>query len=232
MKLMYRLASVLGILFLLNIFLIDLTFLTKESVSEDRNISFRWAFGALTGPESDRKLIAVTKDSVLYSGDQFKMMIELQSKCHVYVIFKGSNGEILLLFPKQLDLSEESLKVNQEIFLPNKDMWFAFDDQIGIEKFFLLASNAPLIKLETLLKTYESSSHEIRPEVTEEILQFIKKSRKEHKQLTAAAERPIQIGGTFRNVDKPQVSQRDISAFAIKITADDFFGRTFTIEHR
>lgn len=232
MKLMYRISSVFGILFLLNIFLIDLTFITKESVSEDHNISFLWAFGALTGPQDDRKLISIAKDTVLYSGDQFKMMIELQSKCYVYVIFMGSNGEILLLFPEQLDLPEESFEVNQEIFLPNKDMWFALDDQIGIEKFFLLASKTPLTKLETLLQNYESSSLEIRPKLTEEILQFIKKTRKEHRQLTAVAERPIQIGGTFRNVSKPHVSHRDISAFAMKITADDFFGRTFTIEHR
>lgn len=232
MKLIYPASSVLVIFFLLNIFFIDVTFLTNESVSEDSNISFLWAFGALTGPQDDRKLMAVTKDSVLYSGDQFKIMIELQSKCYVYVIFLGSNGEILLLYPNQLDLPEESLQVNQRIFLPNKDMWFALDEQIGTEKFFLLASKTPLAKLEVLLKTYEASSPEIRPEITEKIYDFIKQSRKKHKQLTAVAEKPIQIGGTFRNVSKPQAPHQDISKFAIQITADDFFGRTFTIEHR
>ncbi len=232
MKLRYRVSFVFSFILFLAILLIDLTILTNESTSDDQNISFRWAFGALTGPQDDRELIPVTKDTVLYSGDQFKIMIELQSECYVYVIFKGSKEEVLLLFPEQLYLPEKPLRINQEIFLPNKELWFALDDQAGTEKIFLLASTTPLVKLEKLLKIYESSVPKIRPEVTEEILQFIENSRKQHKQLTAVAEKPIQIGGTFRNVSKSELSHLDISTFAIKITEDDFFGRTFTIEHR
>lgn len=232
MKLRYRVSSVFGVILFFSILLIDLTILTNESISDGHNISFRWAFGALTGPQDDRKFVPITKDTVLYSGDQFKMMIELQSECYVYVIFKGSKEEILLLFPDQLYLTEKTLKINQEIFLPNKELWFALDDQAGIEKIFLLASTTPLVKLEELIKKYESSVPEIRPGITEEIQKFIENSRKQYKQLTAVAEKPIQIGGTFRNVKKSEFSHLDISAFAIEITEDDFFGRTFTIEHR
>lgn len=232
MKLMYPASYVLVLFFLLSILFIDVTFLTNESVSKDSNISFLWSFAALTGPQDDRKFIPITKDTVLYSGDQFKMMIELQSECYVYVIFKGSQEEILLLFPEQLYLPEKPPRINQEIFLPNKELWFALDDQVGTEKIFLLASTTPLVKLEKLLKTYESSVPELRPEVTERILQFIENSRKQHKQLTAVAEKPIQIGGTFRNANKSELSHLDISDFAIEITEDEFFGRTFTIEHR
>ena len=57
-----------------------------EEMSND-NISFRWAFGAMAGPKNDRKLVSITRDTVLKSGDQLKMMVELKTACFLYLFY-------------------------------------------------------------------------------------------------------------------------------------------------
>src|SRR5512137_2453010 len=64
------------------------------------NVSFKWAFGAMTGPA--KKFVSITRDTTLKSGDDIKMLVELSKDCYVYVLHAGPTGEIDLLFPYNL----------------------------------------------------------------------------------------------------------------------------------
>ena len=202
-----------------------------ESAEKKENVKIHWAFGALTGSGSNRELVRIEKDTTLKSGDQFKMMVVLKSMCFVYLIYHGSIGEIQLLFPDTLKQFSTNYHIDQKYYIPQSDLWFALDEHTGLETFYLLISKTRLSELEDLLQKYQSSSLSKKPEVVHEIIDQIKQIRKQHFSLSAKAERPISIGGSVRGMQKQSTSLQDIADLSVEISATDFFGRTFTIEH-
>jgi hypothetical protein len=200
--------------------------------AEKKDIFIHWAFGALIGPENNRKLIPIIKDTTLKTGDQFKMMVELKSRCWVYLIYLGSNGEIQILFPGDIGQLNKSIQLSEKYYIPQGDLWFALDEQTGLETFYLLVSNNRLSGLEEFLKKYESLSSDKKPDMARQIVNLIKKIKRKRKTLAATPERPVQIGGTVRGVRDKPTSMHDIATLAVEISATDFYSRTFTIEHK
>ena len=62
-----------------------LLFDNQKNIRAEQNkqdlVCFRWAFGAIIGSKNDRRLVAITRDTILKTGDQLKMLVELQKKC-------------------------------------------------------------------------------------------------------------------------------------------------------
>lgn len=194
-------------------------------------IAFRWAFGAMVGPEQGRKFVPITGDKALKSGDQLKFMLELHKTCFVYLIYKSSQGDMSLLFPYQLNRfdSDELLKM---YYMPRDDSWFELDDRRGTETFYLLASVCRLNELEELFQKAVSGAVVNRSQ-SELIRARIMALKKQHRTLTASAERPVPIGGNVRGISKDtQTKAPDMGAVAIEVSAKDFYCRTFTIEHK
>lgn len=198
---------------------------------DDNSLSFLWAFAALTGDGVDRRLVQVTKDTTLKSGDQLKMMVELNSEGYIYVLYNSSNGELVKLFPDNPG-SADSLQVGTRHFLPEGNLWFTLDEQTGLEKFYLIASQTRLVELEKLLVSYENAPAAEQVEAAKEIRKHIIELRKEKRKLATVADRPVEIGGNIRSVDNAQLMSQDISLLAMDISGSDFFARTFTIEHQ
>ena len=197
------------------------------------NVSFRWAFGAVVGPEDDRKLIAITRDSELKTGDKFKMFVELKKKCFVYLIFQDSLGEIQLLFPKNFRQFTDDYQLSKKYYVPAGDLWFALDEKTGHESFHLLASYKRLTILENIIADYESPASINKSEIAKKIVAEIQEIKRKHKKLQATAERPVQIAGSLRGTVKaPNQPFPDIDIVATEISTTDFYGRTFTIDHK
>lgn len=201
--------------------------------NENINIWFRWAFGALSGGASDRKLVSISHDTCLKTGDQFKMMVQLKKMCFVYLIYHGSQNELQLLFPNNAEQFSEKNLAMTPYYIPPGEQWFALDKNIGIEKFYLIASSKRLSELETLLKEYGSTVSDKKQDITDKIISEIKKLRRKHRKFQAAAERPVSIGGTVRAItEDPVTPNPSLDSIAVDISAVDFYSRTFTIEHQ
>lgn len=162
------------------------------------NVCFRWAFGAVTGSKSERRLIEITSDSVLHSGDQFKMFVSIHKKCFVYWFYYSTQGQMYMLFPYNLDQFSTDYKLSKDYYLPAKNFMYELDNKIGEEKFYLLASAHRLLKLENLYVSYESANHLKKPEIARGILDEIRDLRRRHQNLLSKAERPVPVGGTVR----------------------------------
>ena len=67
--------------------------ISTAASSLEQNTSLLWSFVVITGTENQRKLMPVRSDTVLYSGDKFKLMFEARETLFVYIIFAGSEGE-------------------------------------------------------------------------------------------------------------------------------------------
>lgn len=198
----------------------------QAQTQEDANVIFRWAFAAQVKTDNG-KLQAITQDTELHTGDQLKIALELQKPCFVYVVYHGSQGEIQWLFPASKQAFEQGYRSGQRYDVPTGDAWFQLNDQTGRETFYLLASVQRLPELEELLESYVKTPAAEQPALASRIVTDIRALRKRHQQFTALAERPVPIAGNMRTPNGERLGQ-----LAVEIKAQDFYSKTYTIEHR
>ena len=194
------------------------------SDSKGSGIGFRWAFAAITGADDNRHFLSVQRDTVLYSGDQFKIMIQLQDSCYVYVLHRGPNDAVQLMYPPELPL-----KLGEQLHLRNfipAEGWYKFDDQTGKERFYLLASAAPLTELEKMISQHSKADSTAQPSLAGGIVKEIRRLRKERTELSSVAERSVTIAGNLRG-DSDRIVES-----AVEISAPAFYAKTITIDHR
>ena len=200
---------------------------------EGKNIFFSWAFGAMVGADNDRRLVAITRDTELKTGDRLKMLVELKKKCFIYLIYLSGQREIYMLFPYDLKQFEKGYETFKKYYIPRGDRWFELDENVGMESFYFLASKKRLFELERLLIIHQSADPEKKDKLVSQILTEIRKIKRRHKKLTIAAERVIPIGGSMRGISKEKRARHpDIEPIAAEVLATNFYSRTFTIDHR
>jgi hypothetical protein len=197
------------------------------------NVSFEWAFATLSAAGKEYTLIPIVRDTTLRTGDQLKMMVKLKTDCFVYVLHENPTGEISLRFPYDLKQFTTDYKVGKNYFIPKGRDWFKLDTNTGLETFYVVASGRRLLDLEVLLSKYNDADGSKKPAAAKDILAEIRNVRKSFKTFTTLAERPISIGGNVRGLGKePTGGLPDVSQIATEISANNFYGKTFTIDHK
>ncbi len=189
------------------------------------NIHFFWAFVAKTTSGGASTLIPITRDTVLKSGDQLQMMVQLQKDCFVYLFYKSAENDIHLLFPYSLDMFDSGYNTTETYSLPkDKSKMYTLNEVAGLETFYLLASETRLTRLEELYNHHAAlTSGEEKGAAAKTIVSEIRALRKKHKKFRAAAERPVTIGGGVRG---------GVEDHMMEIRTGHFYGRSFTIDHK
>jgi Domain of unknown function (DUF4384) len=201
--------------------------------SSDPEVVFRWAFAAVSGQDAQRSMLPVTQDMALKSGDQLKMMVELERRCFVYIFHHNQQDGVKMLFPYALQQFEDDYQPNRRYYIPRGEAWFRLDKNAGREVFYLIASAKRLDELEKAYLRYNSAEPALKAETASALLDRIKELRREHRELTSPAERPVPIGGALRSVEKVEDPNRfDVAAFADEVLSSGFVARTYTIEHK
>jgi hypothetical protein len=204
----------------------------EAKADQDANVQFQWAFGALKKANGS-KFEAVTKDTDLRTGDQIKFYLKVNDKCFVYLIYRSSQGELSILFPHRFKLMNPEYTLAGNHYIPKGDQWFELDEHTGEEKFYLLASKERLMNLEALINDYENADTAKKPPLAKAMLAEIRKLRKQYLKFKTYAERPVNIIGNLRGTEKAETAgPHDIAKFAVEISADTFYSRTFTIDHK
>lgn len=205
----------------------------QKKQREQQNVCFRWACGAIIREGKRPAFVAIESDAMLKAGDKFKMFIELQKKCFVYVIYQSAQGDIRLLFPYELGLLGTNYPLLKQYCIPQDDHWFELDDQPGIETFYLLASAERLTALENLIEVYLSAESTKKQGFAGKILAEIHTLKWRHREFKTFAERPVQIVGGIRgSYDTQRATSCDFTSIAVEISAEAFYSRTFKIDHR
>jgi hypothetical protein len=193
-------------------------------------VKFRFAFGAVTGSGGNQNLKAITEDTCLKTGDRIKLMVEVERPGFVYVLHRGPDDEVTLLFPPDLTRSPQ---IARRYYIPDETRWFELDENPGIEAFYVLGSVERLTALEAMLRRYAVAPAPDRSGISAEIVAEIRRLRSAHRAAGAPLERPVIIGGNVRSLDSaPGRSLPDVSTLAVAITANGFYARTFTITHQ
>jgi len=136
------------------------------------------------------------------------------------------------LFPPKT--GTEDYKALKKYYVPKDYRWFELDDHTGKEIFYLLVAARQLDQLEALYELYLSSTHPSQKRKRgQQLLAELEKTKQTHRRLTAAAERPVRLGGSVRGIKKEKTEAiHRLDDIAVEISAYDFYSRTFTIDHR
>lgn len=200
---------------------------------ENKNVNFHWAFVVLKKSNNGSQFTTITRDIVLKSGDQLKMLVKLDKECFVYVFYYSSQGELYMFFPYDLSQFSNDYEVSKNYYIPQSDFVLELDENVGKEKIYLIASTQRLPELEDLYSFYESVKDLKKPKFIENIILEIRQLRKSHKQFTTKAERPVVSTGVVRaHISTEKTDFSDLDKFAIEIAENNFFAKTFTIDHK
>ena len=157
----------------------------------------------------------------------------MDRQCFVYLIYRSSQNEIKALFPHRFEVNDNEYNISQNYYIPIGNQWFELDDHVGQEKFYLLASADRLSELEAIINKYESADPARQPVIANKIQLEIRKLRKKHLKSKSYAERPVNIIGDLRGIEEIEKDYSyDVANFAIEISADTLYSRTFTIDHK
>ncbi len=207
-----------------------------SEVSADQNqgpLKFSWAFVGYSKGDSGGELVSIEQDVKLKSGDKFKFFFEMMQSGYVYLIMQSSQQDIDLLFPEKLNKYDAPTPPGGAFYVPSGANWFQLDDQHGQERFYVLVSMNRLLELEVLLKGYQATDGASKAAYKDKILKEIRSLRWKNRKFKKSAERPVAIMGQTRGVKKATIpDSKSVSEMATAIEAENFFSRTFTIDHQ
>jgi hypothetical protein len=204
----------------------------QGSPVDPNTLSFLFAIGAQIAKGGDYRAVPVEDDIVLNSGDRIKFFLKTTSAGYFYLFHLDPNGNLSILFP--LDLREAHIPSGQQFYIPKEPLWFELNATPGVERFFFLASNSRLRRLEDFSTRHADLKDgcEVQSS-TWAILDEISYLNKEHRSLAGSAERPVRMAGRIREQPKKDsVALPDITPFAKEIVVQGFYSKTITIEHR
>lgn len=110
--------------------------------------------------DASNKFVEVDQDATFHSGDRIRLKVDTNSPGFLYVVMQGSSGNWRLLFPSaDVDGGNNRIEKGESQQIPSGDKGqFAFDDQSGTEKLFLVLSRKPETDLDKLIYAINGTS--------------------------------------------------------------------------
>jgi hypothetical protein len=109
------------------------------------------------GAEGDYREVA--PDTVFRSGDRIRVAVEVNDPGYLYIAVKGASGTWRVLFPTaDIDGGNNRVENGRQFIIPSAPGRFAFDQQPGEERIFIVLSRQPEPSLEKLIYSLGSQS--------------------------------------------------------------------------
>ncbi|MDP6634697.1 MAG: DUF4384 domain-containing protein [Phycisphaerae bacterium] len=108
----------------------------------------------LFSPSSGRE-VRLADGSTVRSGQKFKIRLQANSDCFVYVLLYDSAGDAGVLFPHRKIRIGNKVRGAVSYEVPEAAKWYWFDDKPGTETFYLVASYTPMRSLDAIVAKME-----------------------------------------------------------------------------
>ena len=183
--------------------------------ANDSYISFR--YGILGHLRSQNEKITELQDSsIIYSGDEIRINAGYNKGTHLYVIYKGSAGEFMLLYPEESELVDNVTDLPDTIYTTVLH-WSPLSDPIGFETFYFINSNLKLENLLALLKRYNKVNERGRAKLAKKIQNEIDLLNPETKQdlasISSRLDEAVVGGVAFRGDDGTKLKDMSLTHF-------------------
>jgi hypothetical protein len=101
--------------------------------------------------QSGGEAVEVDADHVFRSGERIRLTIESNDAAYLYIVQRGSSGNWSVLFPsREISGGDNRVERGRIYEIPPRH-WFAFDEQAGEEKLFIVLSRKPEPNLEKMI---------------------------------------------------------------------------------
>jgi hypothetical protein len=126
------------------------------SPSTEKPLGLRYSFLRNAGGDEYRE---VSPDTVFHSGDRIRVAVQSNGEGYLYIVMKGASGTWKVLFPSA-EVADGSNRVaaGRQTLIPPPPDRFAFDEQAGEERLFIVLSRQPEPSLEKLIYSLGSAS--------------------------------------------------------------------------
>lgn len=207
------------------------------AIAQDKptDVSFKWAFVSVLDLNGKKKVVPIQRDTVLSTGDRFRLYVQPVTKCYVYILWYDSKRELHTMFPYDFGQFETDWVEGKNYYIPKAREWYELDANKGREVLYLLAAKDRLKELESFLKQYASASGDDKEVARARVLNEVRDVRKRYRRHATLAEKPVTIAGNVRGSGEAGVTalaQVDVTQFAVQVDADAFFSKTITIDHK
>jgi hypothetical protein len=123
---------------------------SDKSVKGPSPLGLRYSIVKQIGGES----VEVDAESVFRSGDRIRLNVQANDNGYLYIVLRGSSGRWSPLFPSKEILSGDNrVKKGGEYEIPLGSVWFAFDEQPGTERLFIVLARQPEPDFERLVRS-------------------------------------------------------------------------------
>jgi hypothetical protein len=99
----------------------------------------------------------VDSATVFRSGDRIRLTVATTETAYAYVVSQGSSGKWRVLFPSPQIGNGSNLIPGGVIYPIPAAHWFAFDEQVGEERLFVMVSRTPVRDLDGLIYQLKES---------------------------------------------------------------------------
>ncbi len=116
---------------------------TKKA--EKRNTPFLGLELAVIYRPGNMGEFVLTSGDALKSGEQYKIVVEPEQSCYLYVVQRDSTGRLFPIFPNMNGYNQYTNPVKgKELYVfPNNENYFYLDQQKGREQIYFYTSTAP-----------------------------------------------------------------------------------------
>jgi len=131
------------------------TDIVPVAYSAEKALGLRYSFLRNAGDEYRE----VDPDSVFHSGDRIRVAAQSNDEGYLYIVMKGASGSWKVLFPSP-EIADGSNRVasGRQTLIPPPPGRFAFDEQAGEERLFIVLARHPEPSLEQLIYSLGSAS--------------------------------------------------------------------------
>ena len=161
-----------------------------------------FSYGILGRLKSQDEKITVLQDSsIIQTGDSVRINVGYHKETHLYVLYKGAQGEYMLIYPEEGSLIGDVADLPTTLYSTVLH-WSEFSDPTGYETFYLINSNFVLNELIKLMKRYDKVNPKGRIKVAKLIENELADLDPENKQDLASVatrlDKPVLGGVAFR----------------------------------
>ncbi|MFP4106357.1 MAG: DUF4384 domain-containing protein [Phycisphaerae bacterium] len=117
-------------------------------------LAVKYQFVAAKGNDE----VILADGATVRSRQNFKVRVEPNSDCYLYVLLYDSQGQASVLFPSPKTGLSHKARGGVSYEIPVGSKWFWFDDNPGTETFYIVGSYTPLCDLSGLLAKMQKAA--------------------------------------------------------------------------
>ena len=122
---------------------------SDKTMSTPRPLGLRYSILKQVGGQT----VEVDPESVFHSGDRIRLSVQANDTGFLYIVLRGSSGKWTPLFPsKEIMSGNNKVERGGSYEIPLGSVWFAFDEQAGTERLFIVLARQPEPDFEKLVQ--------------------------------------------------------------------------------